>query len=79
LESRGTQREREITTNMSDITIKNKKEETIIMIDVAIPENINNKQKEAEKTEIQSFMHSVKMNVVYGTYGFVCVYIWLYR
>ena len=40
---------REVTANRPDIIIKNKKEETCILIDVAIPADKNIVQKEAEK------------------------------
>jgi hypothetical protein len=40
---------REVTANRPDIIIKNKKEKTRTMIDVAIPADINVVQKEAEK------------------------------
>jgi hypothetical protein len=41
--------DREVTANRPDIIIKNKKEKTCTMIDVAIPANRNVVQKEAEK------------------------------
>jgi len=41
--------EREVTENRPDIIIKNKKEKTCTLIDVAIPTNRNVVQKEAEK------------------------------
>ena len=40
---------RKVTTNRPDIIIKNTKEETYILIDVAIPEDTNVVQKETEK------------------------------
>jgi len=40
---------REVTTNGSDIIIKNKKEKTCMLIDAAIPADRNVVQKEAEK------------------------------
>jgi hypothetical protein len=43
--------EREVTANKPDIIVKNKKEETCILIDVAIPAGRNVTQKEAEKTQ----------------------------
>jgi hypothetical protein len=46
----GVHTDREVTANMPDIIIKNKKEKTSILIDVAIPANRNATQKEAEKT-----------------------------
>ena len=39
----------EITANRPDIIIKNKKEKTCTLMDVAIPEDRNVVQKEAEK------------------------------
>jgi hypothetical protein len=68
--NQGVYTERELTSNRSDIIIENKKEETIIIMDVAIPAHRNNTQKKAEKTEIQEFMHSVKTNVVYELYDY---------
>jgi hypothetical protein len=41
--------DREVTANRSDIIIKNKKEKTCKLIDVAIPPDRNVVQKEAEK------------------------------
>jgi len=41
--------QREVTANRPDIIIKNKKEETCTLIDVAIPADRNAVQKEAEK------------------------------
>ena len=41
--------DREVTANRPDIIIKNKKEKTCTLIDVAIPTNRNVVQKEAEK------------------------------
>ena len=42
------EREREVTANRQDIIIKNKKEKTCVLIDVAIPADRNVVQKEAE-------------------------------
>ena len=41
--------DREVRTNRSDIIIKNKKEKTCTLIDLAIPADRNVVQKEAEK------------------------------
>ena len=41
--------DREVTANRLDIIIKNKKEKTCTLIDVAIPADRNDVQKEAEK------------------------------
>ena len=41
--------DREVTANRPDIIIKNKKEKTCTLIDVAIPADRNIVQKEAEK------------------------------
>jgi hypothetical protein len=43
------QTDKEIMTNRPDIIIKNEKDKTCIMIDMAIPEDRNVIQKEAEK------------------------------
>jgi len=42
-------KDREVTANRTDIIIKNKKEKTCTLIDVAIPADRNAVQKEAEK------------------------------
>ena len=42
-------RGREVTANRPDIILKNKKEKTCTLIDVAIPADRNVVQKEAEK------------------------------
>jgi len=47
VESSSTHR-REVTANMPDIIIKNKKDKTCTVIDVAIPADKNVVQKEAE-------------------------------
>jgi hypothetical protein len=49
LRSQGVHADREVTANKPDIIIKNKKEKTCILIDVAIPADRNVTQKEAEK------------------------------
>ena len=41
--------DREVTANRPDMIIKNEKEKTCILIDVAIPADRNVTQKEAEK------------------------------
>jgi len=41
--------DREVTANRPDVIIKNNKEKTCILIDVAIPADRNVVQKEAEK------------------------------
>ena len=41
--------DREVTANRPDIIIKNKKEKTWTLVDVAIPANRNVVQKKAEK------------------------------
>jgi hypothetical protein len=54
----------EVTANGPDIIIKDKKEKICTMIDVAIPENRNVVQKEAEKKfETQEFMYRDTTNV----------------
>jgi hypothetical protein len=47
--NQGTHNDREVTTKRPDIIIKNKKEKTCILIDVAIPADRNVVQKEVEK------------------------------
>jgi hypothetical protein len=50
--------DREVTANRPDIIIKNKREKTCTLIDVAIPADRNVVQKEAEKKlKIQEFMY----------------------
>ena len=41
--------DREVTTNTPDIIIKNKKEKTCTLVDVAVPSDRNAVQNEAEK------------------------------
>ena len=56
--------DREVTAYRPDIIIKNKKEKTCTLIDVAIPTDRNVVQKEAEKeVKIQEFMYRDTMNV----------------
>jgi hypothetical protein len=47
--NQGIQTDREVLANRPDIIIKNKKDKTCLMIDVAIPLDKNIIQKEAEK------------------------------
>jgi len=47
--NRAVHTDREVTANRPDIVIKNKKEKTCTLIDVAIPADRNVVQKEAEK------------------------------
>jgi len=47
--NQGVHRDRKVTANRSDIIIKNAKEKTYVLIDVAIPMDTNVTQKEAEK------------------------------
>jgi hypothetical protein len=47
--NQGVRTDREVTENRPDIIIKNRKEKTRILIDVAIPADRNITQKEAEK------------------------------
>jgi hypothetical protein len=47
--NQGVRTEREVTANRPDIIIKNKKEKTCMLIDVAIPADRNVTKKEAEK------------------------------
>ena len=49
MESSSTHTDREVTSNRPDIIIKNKKEKTCTLIDVAIPTDRNVVQNEAEK------------------------------
>jgi hypothetical protein len=46
--NQGVHTDREVTANRPDTVIKNKKEKTCILIDVAIPADRNVTQKEAE-------------------------------
>ena len=73
--------DREVTANRSDIIIKNKKEETYTLIDVAIPADRNVVQKEVGKklkykslcTEIQRMwnLKSTIIPVITGATGIV--------
>jgi len=49
LSNQGLHTDREVTENRPDIIIKNKREKTCILIDVAIPTDRNFMTKEAEK------------------------------
>ena len=61
--------DREVTANRPDIIIKNTKEKTCTLIDVAIPADRNVVQKEAEKKlEIQEFMYRDRANLEPETY-----------
>jgi hypothetical protein len=69
--NQGVHTDTEVTANKPDIIIKNKKEKTCILIDVAIPVDRNVTQKEAEKklkykslcTEIQQ-MWNMKCMII---------------
>ena len=52
----------EIMTNKSDIIIKNRKEKTCILIDVAIPAGCR------KETKIQDFMYTDTANVEHEVY-----------
>ena len=64
--------DREVTANRADIIIKNTKEKTCTLIDVAIPADRNVVQKEAEKKlkykslciEIQRMWNNLKCTIV---------------
>jgi hypothetical protein len=47
--NQGIQTDREVLANRPDVIIKNKKDKTCLLIDVAIPSDKNLIQKEAEK------------------------------
>jgi hypothetical protein len=62
LSNQGVHTDREVTVNRPDILIKNKKEKTCMLIDVAIPANRNVTQKEVEqKLKYKSHWNSNKM------------------
>jgi hypothetical protein len=57
LHNQGVHTDGEVTANRSNIIIKNKKEKTCMLIDVAIPADRNVIQKGSrEETKIQEFM-----------------------
>ena len=63
--------DREVTANRTDIIIKNKKEKTCALIDVAIPADRNVVQKESEKeVKIQEFMYRDTANVEHEMYDY---------
>jgi hypothetical protein len=63
--------DREVTENRPDIIIKNKKEKTCTLIDVAIPADRNIAQKEAERRlKIQEFMYRDSTNVEPEMYNY---------
>ena len=55
--------DREVTVNRTDIIIKNTKEKTCTLIDVAIPADRNVVKRKREKVKIQEFMYRDTMNV----------------
>ena len=58
LSNQGIHIDREVTANRPDVIIKNKKEKPYILIDVAIPMDINVMQMEAEKKlKYKSLVH----------------------
>ena len=58
------QTDREVTANRPDVIIKNKKEKTCTLIDVAIPADRNVVQKgSGEEVKIQEFMYRDTTNV----------------
>jgi hypothetical protein len=59
---------REVTANMPDIIIKNKKEKTCTLIDVAIPADRNVAQKEVrKKLKYKSLIHYYIMPSLHNT------------
>ena len=71
--------DREVTAKRPDIIIKNKKEKTCKLIDVAIPADRNVVQKEAEKKlkykslciEIQRYLKCTIIPIVIGATGII--------
>ena len=55
--------DREVIANRPDIIIKNKKEKTCTLLDVAMPADRNVMQKEAKNVKIQEFMYRDTTNV----------------
>jgi len=53
----------EVTASRPDIIIKNKKEKTCTLLDVAMPADRNVMQKEAKNVKIQEFMYRDTTNV----------------
>ena len=63
--------DREVIVNRPHIIIKNKKEKTYTLIDVAIPADRNVVQKEGGKeVKTQEFMYRDTMNVEPEMYGY---------
>ena len=63
--------DREVTANRTDIIIKNKKEKTCTLIDVAIPADRNVVQKGSGKdVKVQEFMYRDTKNVEPEMYGY---------
>ena len=56
--------DREVTANRPDIIIKNKKEETCTLMDVAIPADRNVVQKESEKKLKYKSLWNLKCTIV---------------
>jgi hypothetical protein len=68
----------EFTENRPDIIIKNKKEKTCTLIDVAIPADRNIMQKKAEKAKIQEFINRNTTNVkhkIYFVFFWPCIFV----
>jgi hypothetical protein len=55
--------DREVTANRADIIIKNKKEKTCTLIDVAIPADRNVAKGSGKEVKIQEFMYRDTTNV----------------
>jgi hypothetical protein len=55
--NQGVHTDKEGTANRPDIIIKNKKDKTFVLINVAIPADRNVTQREEEKKLIQVFMY----------------------
>ena len=63
LRNQGVHTDKEGTANRPDIIIKNKKEKTFVLIDVAITADRNVTQREEENKLIQVFMYRDTTNV----------------
>ena len=62
--------DREFTANRPYIAIKNKEEETFLLIDVAVPADRNVMQKEAEKKTTYKKLYRDATNLKYEMYDY---------
>jgi hypothetical protein len=70
--NQGVYTDKEVTANKPDVVIKNKKEQTYVLLDVAIPAGRNVTQKEAENIlKYKEFMYRDTTNVEHEICGYI--------